>query len=137
MKKGTDFAVFIAATAALYAVFHIIGIGCPIKFLTGISCAGCGMTRAWLALMRLDIKGAVCFHPLVFVPPVYMAIFFLNKKTGKGGRFVKYINALCIVLFLAVYIVRLINPLDTVVVFDIQNGLIFKLLKCVGGVFNG
>ena len=135
MKKGTDFAVFIAAAAALYAVFHIIGIGCPIKFLTGISCAGCGMTRACLALAKLDIRGALCFHPLVFVPPVYMVMFFLNKKTGKDV--VKYINTFCIVLFLAVYIVRLLNPLDTVVVFDIQNGLIFKLLKCVGGVFNG
>ena len=135
MKK--ERVVFIAAAAGLYAALCITGLGCPIKFMTGISCAGCGMTRACLALARLDIRDAVHFHPLVFVPPVYAAAFFAHKKTGKGVRFIKCANALGIALFLAVYIARLLNPLDTVVVFDIQNGLFFKLLKYAGGIFNG
>ena len=137
MKRGKDFAVAVAAVVALYAVFHITGIGCPIKFLTGISCAGCGMTRACFALASLDVKAAVGFHPLVFVIPAYIAIFFLKGKIREGERIFKFINSLCIILFLAVYIVRLINPHDSIVVFDIKNGLIFKVLKYAGGIFNG
>lgn len=36
----------IAVVVLLYLVLEGFGITCPIKFLTGISCAGCGMSRA-------------------------------------------------------------------------------------------
>ena len=39
------------------------GIGCPLHALTGLPCPGCGATRATLALLRLDLPGALAFNP--------------------------------------------------------------------------
>ncbi|MDE7047571.1 MAG: DUF2752 domain-containing protein, partial [Lachnospiraceae bacterium] len=49
-KKGKELCNLLSAIAAVlmvYGLFTVLGIGCPIKFITGISCMGCGMTRAW------------------------------------------------------------------------------------------
>ena len=54
----------LAGIALLYVALEAFGVTCPIRFLTGISCAGCGMSRAWLSLLRLDLAGAVYYHPL-------------------------------------------------------------------------
>ena len=58
----------LAAVALFYIVIESLGVTCPILFLTGISCAGCGMSRAWLSLLRLDLAGAFAFHPLFWLP---------------------------------------------------------------------
>ena len=39
----------LAASAALLAVLNRL-FGCPIRLVTGVSCAGCGTTRAWLSV---------------------------------------------------------------------------------------
>ena len=47
----------VLAVALFYGALQLAGITCPIKYITGISCPGCGMTRAWLSLiLRGDIK---------------------------------------------------------------------------------
>ena len=81
MKKGKDLLVFAAIAAAAYFVSHITGIGCPIKFLTGISCGGCGMTRAWLSVAALDIKGAFYYHRLYLFLPCTAAF---TRQDGKS-----------------------------------------------------
>lgn len=43
----------VAAVVVLYVILESFGVTCPIKYITGISCAGCGMSRAWIALMHL------------------------------------------------------------------------------------
>ena len=40
---------------------------CPMAGVLGIPCPGCGLTRATLALMHGDVRGALRLHPLVFV----------------------------------------------------------------------
>ena len=52
----------IAVVVLLYLILEGFGITCPIKFLTGISCAGCGMSRAWRAVFYLDFARAFYFH---------------------------------------------------------------------------
>ena len=98
----------LAGIALLYLLIESLGVTCPIRFLTGISCAGCGMSRAWLSLLRLDFAGALRFHPLFWLPiPVGLA--------------------LCGALFLLVYLIRLGLP-GEIVVFAPQEGLIWRLL---------
>lgn len=55
--------------ASVIAIFYIFiklhGIGCQIRFFTGISCAGCGMTREWTALIQGNIVAAFHYHPFL------------------------------------------------------------------------
>lgn len=116
----------------LYTFFDVVGIGCPIKFLTGVSCAGCGMTRAWICLFHLDIKGAFYYHPLFFLPIIYFFLFLFKDKVSH--KIFKCAIIMGIVLFTAVYIFRLLNPDDTVVNINIKSGFIYKFFKLLQGV---
>lgn len=122
-----------AAVVLLYVVMELLGITCPIRFLTGISCAGCGMSRAWLSLLRLDFAAAVQFHPLFWLPvPAAALLLFrrrLPRRVFQGGL------TLCAALFLIVYLIRLFQP-GEIVVFAPSQGLIWRLasrLLVLGG----
>ena len=43
MKKNDIQAL--AGIVLFYVVLEGLGVTCPIRFLTGVSCAGCGMSR--------------------------------------------------------------------------------------------
>ena len=85
MKKVREYVKVILAIAFVYVLFYVTGIGCPIKFITGISCMGCGMTRAYVSLFRGDFHSAFAFHPLFFLPIVENVFFkkFLKNHPSK------------------------------------------------------
>ena len=60
----------VAAVVVLYVILESFGVTCPIKYITGISCAGCGMSRAWMAFLQLDIAKAFAYHPLFWLVPI-------------------------------------------------------------------
>jgi hypothetical protein len=53
---------------------------CVFKRTFGIPCPGCGMTRAFIHLFQLDLKGAFYYHPLFFLVPVVFIVFLFRKK---------------------------------------------------------
>lgn len=116
----------LATVALVYIALEAVGVTCPIKFLTGISCAGCGMSRAWLALLRGDWAEALAFHPLVLLPIPAGLLLALRKRLPK--RLVDVGLWTCGVLFIVVYFVRMIQPGD-VVVFAPQEGAIWRLVS--------
>lgn len=122
-----EYIKFGLAMVLLYTFLDMVGIGCPIKFLTGISCAGCGMTRAWICLVHLDIKGAFYYHPLFFLPIIYSFLFLIKDKISH--KIFNFSIVIGIALFTTVYIFRLLNPDDIVVYINIKSGFIYKLLK--------
>lgn len=79
-KELLSILVSILSVALLYLFFHITGIGCPIRFLTGISCPGCGMTRAVFSLLCLDPASAFHYHPLVFFLPFIFIVYLFRRK---------------------------------------------------------
>ena len=115
--------------AAFYLVLHIIEVGCPFKFITGISCPGCGMTRAAASLLQLDFSAAFYYHPLfplVFV----MAGLFLLRNFEKIGK-KPYDNAIitiCIV-FIAVWVLRMIFGDGEIVSFHPENNIFARFLQ--------
>lgn len=112
-----------------YLVMEALGVTCPILFLTGISCAGCGMSRAWLALLRGDWTGAFVFHPLFWLPvPAAVLLFFQQRVPRRVFRW--GMGVVC-VLFLVVYFVRLLAMKDPVVVFQPSRGLMGRLVSGV------
>ena len=125
MKKQ-DWAA-LAAVAALYGALHFVGFGCPIKALTGVSCAGCGMTRAWLAALSGDLGAAFAFHPLFWVVPPAVLVFLLRRRLPR--RLVTALGWAVCIAFVAVYAVRLADPGDAVVVFAPEEGLVYRILR--------
>lgn len=117
----------IAGVVLLYWVLHLLGIGCPIRFVTGISCAGCGMTRAWLSVLSLDFSGAFYYHPLWPLVPAAAAIWLL--RTRIPPRILRVLLYGVVILFLAVYLLRLLDPTDPVVTFQPQTGLAARALS--------
>ena len=69
---------------ALYLLYILIAwrikIPCVYLYFLGISCPGCGMTRAWLSVLHLDFYSAFNFNPMFWsVPIVYLYILYDGK----------------------------------------------------------
>jgi hypothetical protein len=85
--------------AVLASIASLFGIAarfdfplCPMASSFGIPCPGCGLTRATLALLHGDVRGALHFHPLVwllaplFVGFVGTAVIDLLRDPAKPRR---------------------------------------------------
>lgn len=129
LKKHSSTVSAIAAIVLLYASLLLLGISCPIKFITGISCAGCGMTRAWLYVFRLDLNAAFHFHPLFWTIPVMAVLYFLKKRFP---RFFRAAAGVIAVLFIAVYFIRMFDRSCDIVVFEPYNSVLVSIAKAVG-----
>ena len=118
----------LAGIIAFYLFLELCcGITCPILYLTGISCAGCGMSRAWLSLLKLDVAAAFSYHPLFWLPvPAAILLLFRRRMPERAFRWVA--GVIC-GLFLAVYLYRLIFVADPVVVFRPDQGLAVRVLR--------
>lgn len=114
----------LATVALVYIALEAVGVTCPIKYLTGVSCAGCGMSRAWLALLRGDWAGALAFHPLVLLPIPAALLLLFQKRLPRRVFSVGLWS--CGLLFIIVYFIRLALPGD-VVVFAPQEGAVWRL----------
>ena len=117
--------------AVFYIIIEMLGVTCPIKFITGISCAGCGMSRAWLSLLRGDISAAFFYHPLFWLPvPAAVILLLWRRLPRKAAR--GSMGVIC-ALFCIVYVVRLFSPENTVVVFAPEEGAVFRLFSRLMG----
>ena len=119
----------VTAVVVLYTAMELIGITCPIKFITGISCAGCGMSRAWMAFLQLDIAKAFEYHPLFWLVPI--AVIVLLCKSKINIKIYKIIIFTIIIMFAIVYMSRLIWSGDDVVVFEPQNNILFRIIRII------
>ena len=114
---------------ALSGVFALIVIErlpfCPMATVLGIPCPGCGLTRATLALLKGDVRGALALHPLVFVlTPLFgaavlsTAIDFVRGPRARrtpnpwfASRQASWLGALLLVVTLGVWGVRFLGYL--------------------------
>lgn len=131
-KEKKEMFSAIMAVIILYVILENIGVTCPIKFVTGISCAGCGMSRAWMAFLNLDLNKAFYFHPLFLLPPICIFIFVFKNKINI--RIYKMMIVTVIILFFCVYLYRMIDAGNDIVVFEPQNGLLFRLINFVKNI---
>ena len=98
--------------------------GCPFRFLFGISCPGCGMTRAWLYVLHLDFAAAFQSHPLFWMAPLFL-FWILFEDSLDRRRLQPWIYG-CAALFLIVYFLRLIWFPDPIVKWEPQEGLLWS-----------
>ena len=117
-------------TYALITVFIIILIlsfyRCPFSFLLGIPCPFCGMTRAFLCVLKGDFIEAFYFHPLWPLVIVAGIIFILVKiKVLKlSGKAVNILAFIAAFLFLLCFILRHVYH-SPIVQIDLSKGILF------------
>lgn len=124
-----DYLKLIIPIVLLYILFHLVHIGCPIRFLTGIPCAGCGMTRAWYQVLMLHFDKAFYYHPLFWFVPSFILFFMIFQKGALSQKKFNYFITMIALIFTIVYIYRLLNPINTIVKIDLSDGAIARWLK--------
>lgn len=133
-NKRTSVIVVCLVCVVVIIVLYITGIGCIFKYITGIPCLACGITRAYMSLLRGDIVQAFRYHPLFFLAPIiciYMReeirprFFRTHEKFGNG-----MILAIAI-LFGIVYLIRMFMAKDIIVTVNLSDGLIGRIFMMV------
>lgn len=132
-KKHKDLLQFLVILAGYCLIAMLLELPCPIKFVTGISCPGCGMTRALVSAIRLDFAAAFHYHPLwILLPPVALLWLCIGERRPRLAR----VGLIAVaVLFLVTYVCRFIWGDRTVLVFAPQDGLIGRIAAVLYGFF--
>lgn len=98
-----------AAFAVYYVIVHaVFDAFCPLLVVTGFPCAGCGLTRAGLYLLRGNITQAARVNPSIFLVIIFL-LYCGYFRYLQGGRIKGLPLALGILVTvtLAIYIYRM------------------------------
>lgn len=73
-------AILLLVFGISYGLFvHYTGIGfvCPVRFVTGWKCPGCGVTHMCTALLQLDFAAAFVANPVLLLETPLLTIIFI------------------------------------------------------------
>lgn len=121
---------------AIYALgLYVTDIGCIVRFVTGVSCPGCGLTRAWLCALRFDFDAALAYHPLFWaVPLVVLAAiaydcacrpsFAADPSVRRMRTVLRVVLVLALIAFVSVWLIRLCSPKDAALLLSAVPGYV-------------
>ena len=129
IRQHKAFLGFLGGLVLYVVLSYSIGLSCPIKWFTGISCPGCGMTRSLLSIFRLDFQAALYYHCLIYMLliglPVYIFLYVKKKRLA-----CKVLLAIGIGAMIGYYLYRAISGVaPDVVVFSPENGAFPRLFR--------
>ncbi len=107
-------------------VLYISGVGCPIKFVTGISCPGCGITRAVISALKLDFYDAFYFYPPIVLLPIFTMFLIFGKRMPEKHK--NLFCWVCLTVIIVVYFIRMFDLQNQIVVFRPRDGFVYKLI---------
>jgi hypothetical protein len=84
----------------------VAGTICVMNAVAGLPCPACGITRALLALVRLDLESALRWHPLFWLILLSGAVMLVKAKLP-AKVFKGFMWATLILLF-GVYVTRMV-----------------------------
>ena len=93
--------IFIAIVAVLYA----FKAPCLVASIIGDPCPACGMTRAWISVLKFDLASAFQYHSLFWTVPLIFAFFWFDGAIFKKAWVNIAIMAIIAMLFIARWIV--------------------------------
>lgn len=116
--------LWVLAACAVYGAWVCLGGGCIFRWITGIPCPGCGISRAYISAAGLNIRQALIYHPMFWSVPAGLYFLFRYEKTGKN----KYQIWLCglAAVWILVYLIRLLNH-HPVVQIQWDRGCLYKI----------
>ena len=86
----------------------LLEVPCPILALTNVSCPTCGVTRAMLALLKLDINLYLTYQPFA-LPLVVVALLGIHYKFVRHQKSVKVYIYIVIVSNFVYYLLKLVK----------------------------
>ena len=95
------FLAFLVYYLLMHAMFDVF---CPMLILTGIPCAGCGLTRAFLFLLSGQVRRSININPSILL--ILLFLLYCGYFRYVRGRKVKGFGAalgILIVCMLAIY----------------------------------
>lgn len=96
-----------------YGIVHLFNAAfCPMLQITGLPCAGCGLTRAFIFMLRGEFLRAAYIHPMAYV----IAAFVIYCG------FFRYIRGTKIYAFTPIFVVLIITML---IFYLVRMGLYF------------
>lgn len=117
--------VILLTIGFIYIIIHNVtgfGLFCPINKFTGLYCPGCGVSRMFLELSRLNFGAAFSSNCVVFcLLPIFLGflIYHCCRYIRCGDRSMKrwenILCIVCIVVLLAFAVVRNLFPIDILV----------------------
>lgn len=85
------------------------GIPCPVHYFTGFKCPGCGVSRMFISLMKLDFKSAFEANRLLLVTlPVIASLLFVyffryiktdSRKISKAENIIYIVLIISFLIF--------------------------------------
>lgn len=112
LLKVTDFkkkTIFLLVCAVCVCIAKMMGITCIIKYFTGYVCPGCGITRACLSVLRLDLEKAWLYNPMFWSIPVLFYSFYCDGHLIKNRIINWGIHIAILSGFIINWIIRLTN----------------------------
>lgn len=135
-KRNKTMILILVGLAAVYFVLSLFEIPtCPSKIFLGISCPGCGLSRAFMSVFRFDFAAAFEFNPLwplVIVTVILLAVFWVKGK----NQVLEITGIVFLVIALVIYIYRVAFTESPVVVWDFESGLIYRGYSWIISFFN-
>jgi hypothetical protein len=133
MKRYLTFILPFFLVGVICALFFFTGDLCLFRRILGIPCPGCGMTRAYLSLLRLDITSAFFYHPLFLCVPSVCAVILLRNRNFFQKLYQSPIFwTILVILFLGVYIVRMLTLFPNTPPMDYNaNSVLFRLFSAL------
>lgn len=130
-KKAVSFLLIAAVLCCLYYF-----IGCPVYFVFGIPCPGCGMTRACFSVLSGQLAQAFQWNPLwPVLPPFLVLLAVKDGRIFRSKRINTSVYAVVFALTAGVYALRMILlfPHSAPMVYN-GNSVINKIFDILGGV---
>ncbi len=96
--------------AVYYGIVHLFRAAfCPMIQITGLPCAGCGLTRAFLFILRGEFERAVYIQPMAFAVIAFVAYCAFFRYL-KGTKIVAFSPLFVILVsgMLVFYVVRMV-----------------------------
>ena len=130
-KDILDRVKLLLVIAVVVILLAVSGIGCPVRFLFGIPCPGCGITRACMAALRGEFADAFRWHPLFPVAVASMLYIILGKRPLFGSSrtesvfLVTFSVAMVIIWLIRVFFGEYLGIFD----LDSGEGYVIELIK--------
>lgn len=128
--------ILLLCAVGLYVLgMYLLHIPCPIKLLTGVSCPGCGMTRAYASLLRLDFSAAFAYHPLWPLIPILLVLLPIFHRKNFRLAFNLTIWGFVIAM-IALYLYRIFILHDPILSASPADGLIGRAIRGIIALFH-